>query len=57
MRDGGDIAGQRVVGFLSDPATGFSIDYPEDWEAAERMLAAGDVTLPQVEQEPVGAPR
>jgi CMP-N,N'-diacetyllegionaminic acid synthase len=57
MRDGGDIAGQRVVGFLSDPATGFSIDYPEDWEAAERMLAAGEATLPEVEQEPVGAPR
>ena len=57
MRDGGDIAGERVVAFLSDPATGFSIDYPEDWEAAERMLASGEATLPEVEQERVGAAR
>ena len=57
LRNGGDIAGERVVAFLSDPATGFSIDYPEDWEAAERMLAAGEATLPEVEQERVGAAR
>ena len=54
MREGGDIAGERVVAFLSDPATGFSIDYPEDWETAERMLASGEATLPAVEQAPVG---
>jgi CMP-N,N'-diacetyllegionaminic acid synthase len=55
LREGGDIAGERVVAFLSDPATGFSIDYPEDWEAAERMMASGEATLPAVEQEPVAA--
>jgi hypothetical protein len=44
-----------VVAFLSDPATGFSIDYPEDWDAAERMMASGEATLPEVEQAPVGA--
>jgi CMP-N,N'-diacetyllegionaminic acid synthase len=57
LREGGDIAGERVVAFLSDPATGFSIDYPEDWEAAERMMASGEATLPEVEQEPVVAAR
>jgi N-acylneuraminate cytidylyltransferase len=55
VRDGGDIAGERVVAYLSDPATGFSIDYPEDWDAAERMMASGEATLPEVEQAPVGA--
>ena len=55
MRERGDIAGERVVAFLSDPATGFTIDYPEDWDAAERMMAAAEATLPEVEQEPVGA--
>jgi CMP-N,N'-diacetyllegionaminic acid synthase len=54
LREGGDIAGERVVAFLSDPATGFSIDYPEDWDAAERMMASGEATLPEVEQAPVG---
>jgi CMP-N,N'-diacetyllegionaminic acid synthase len=54
-REDGDIAGERVVAFLSDPATGFTIDYPEDWDAAERMMAAAEATLPEVEQEPVGA--
>ena len=57
LRQSGDIAGERVVAFLSDAATGFSIDYPEDWEAAERMLASGEATLPEVEQEPVVAAR
>jgi N-acylneuraminate cytidylyltransferase len=49
LREGGDIAGERVVAFLSDPATGFTIDYPDDWDAAERMLASGEATLPEVE--------
>ena len=57
QRQSGDIAGERVVAFLSDPATGFSIDYPEDWEAAERMMASGEATLPEVEQESVVAAR
>lgn len=35
----GEIAGRRVLPFFSQGAEGFSIDYPEDWEAAERMAA------------------
>lgn len=52
----GEIAGARVVPFFSEGAEGFSVDYQEDWEAAERMLAAGDAVLPAVEavQEPAG---
>lgn len=34
-----EIAGERVVAFLPRGAEGFSIDYPEDWAAAERMAA------------------
>jgi CMP-N,N'-diacetyllegionaminic acid synthase len=56
-REGGSIAGEGVVAFLSDPATGFSIDYPEDFDRAERMLAEGDATLPKVEHAPVKAAR
>jgi CMP-N,N'-diacetyllegionaminic acid synthase len=55
LSEGGGIAGERVVAFLSDPATGFTIDYPDDWDAAERMLAAGEATLPEVRETPVAA--
>lgn len=36
----GEIAGEHVVPLLTDGAEGFSIDYPDDWEAAQRMAAA-----------------
>jgi len=51
--EGGSIAGERVLPWLSEPADGFSIDYPEDFELAERMVASGQWTLPSVA---VGAP-
>jgi N-acylneuraminate cytidylyltransferase len=41
-----EIAGERVVTFLTDPAEGFTIDYPDDWAAAERMVESGAATLP-----------
>lgn len=34
-----EIAGRRVMPFLTDAAEGFSIDYPDDWAEAERMAA------------------
>ena len=43
-----EIAGRRVVAFVTRGAEGFSIDYPEDWEAAERMAAAEPDLLPPV---------
>jgi CMP-N,N'-diacetyllegionaminic acid synthase len=50
---GGTIAGERVVPFFTEGAEGFSIDYPEDVERAERLLAAGEARLPEVAQEPL----
>jgi N-acylneuraminate cytidylyltransferase len=47
------ISGHRVAPFFTEGAEGFSIDYPEDVELAERMLARGDAQLPAVAQ-PVG---
>jgi CMP-N,N'-diacetyllegionaminic acid synthase len=44
-----EIAGTRVVPFLTQGAEGFSIDYPDDWEAAERMAAADPGLLPRLE--------
>jgi N-acylneuraminate cytidylyltransferase len=47
------ISGERVAPFLTSEAEGFSIDYEADWAEADRMLAAGEATLPAVEQAPI----
>ena len=47
-RAGADDLGQRVAPFFTEGAEGFSIDYPDDIERAERMLAGGEATLPAV---------
>ena len=44
------ISGRRVAPFFTEPAEGFSIDYPEDVELAERMLARGEAQLPSIPQ-------
>ena len=44
----GSIAGARVVPWVSEGAEGFSIDYPDDWELAERLVASGEAVLPAV---------
>ena len=45
---GGEIAGERVVPFLCEGHEGFSIDYPDDWEQAERLAAEDPSLLPPV---------
>ena len=42
------IAGERVAPFRTEDLEGFSIDYPEDWQRAEELVAAGRATLPRV---------
>jgi CMP-N,N'-diacetyllegionaminic acid synthase len=42
------IAGHLVAPFFTRGPEGFSIDYPEDFELAERMLARGEAELPRV---------
>jgi N-acylneuraminate cytidylyltransferase len=44
------ISGQRVAPFLTEGAEGFSIDYPDDVEAAQRILAYGEAELPPVRE-------
>jgi len=44
-----------VAPFFTTAAEGFSIDYPGDFDEAERMLAAGEASLP--EARPVEAAR
>ena len=42
------IAGRRVAPFFTDGLEGFSIDYPDDVELAEQMLARDEAKLPAV---------
>jgi CMP-N,N'-diacetyllegionaminic acid synthase len=44
----GEIAGPRVAPFFTTGREGFSIDYPDDFETAERLLAHGEAELPPV---------
>jgi CMP-N,N'-diacetyllegionaminic acid synthase len=45
----GEIAGQRVVPFVTDGVEGLSIDYPDELAAAERLAADDPTLLPRVE--------
>jgi N-acylneuraminate cytidylyltransferase len=42
--------GRVVAPFLTEGLEGFNVDDEEDWERAERLLAAGAATLPVVER-------
>jgi N-acylneuraminate cytidylyltransferase len=45
VRTGGGIAGTEVLAWVSQGHEGFSIDYPDDWEAAERLVGDGAVEV------------
>lgn len=38
------ISGPKVAPFFTEGMEGFSIDYPEDWERAERYVASLQAT-------------
>jgi len=46
LADENEIAGRRIVPFLTDETEGFTIDYEPDWERAELMVATGAARLP-----------
>ena len=45
----GEIAGERVVPFVTEGHEGFSIDYPDDWDEAEHIAASEPGALPAIE--------
>ena len=47
-RDGGTIAGQAIIPFVSQGLEGFDINEPEDWLLAEEHLRSGAATLPAI---------
>ena len=44
----GEIAGERVVPFFPEGEEGISIDYPDDFERAERLAAERPELLPEI---------
>ncbi len=50
------IGGERIAPFFTEGAEGFSIDYPDDFDAAERLIARSHAVLPEPTQ-PVAADR
>jgi N-acylneuraminate cytidylyltransferase len=52
LGDRRDIAGQRVLAFVSEGLDGFSIDYPDEFALAEQMIERGEAFLPPVNQDP-----
>lgn len=50
----GTIHGRKVAPFLTQGYEGFSIDYPEDWERAEALIASGAVSLPTIQSHEPG---
>lgn len=48
LTETGTISGHRVAPFLTEGAEGLTIDYPEDFERAERLLERGEAKLPSL---------
>jgi N-acylneuraminate cytidylyltransferase len=44
----GSISGRVILPLVSEGEEGFSIDYPDDWERAEALVASGEAVLPAV---------
>jgi CMP-N,N'-diacetyllegionaminic acid synthase len=56
VADTGTREGRVVTPFLTQGVEGFNVDDEEDWERAERLLAAGAATLPAVGRAPYPPP-
>ena len=48
LAEDSSISGRRVAPFLTEGHEGLTIDYPEDFERAERLVASGEAELPPV---------
>ncbi len=51
--EGGTIAGEKIIPFLTEGLEGFDINQPEDWWLAEELIKRGQAVLPPVAQTPL----
>jgi CMP-N,N'-diacetyllegionaminic acid synthase len=56
VTDTGTREGNVLAPFLTRGLEGFNVDDEEDWERAERLVAAGEATLPEVGRPPYAPP-
>lgn len=56
VSENGTREGSVLAPFLTHGLEGFNVDDEEDWERAERLVAAGDATLPEVGRSPYAPP-
>ena len=54
VTDTGTREGRVLAPFLTQGFEGFNVDDEEDWERAEQLVQAGEVTLPAISREPYG---
>ncbi len=47
--------GRNVAPFFTEGLEGFTVDYEEDWERAERLVREGKAALPRIDRKPFGA--
>ena len=52
----GTISGTKIAPFFTEGHEGCSIDYPDDWDAAEALAAAHPEALPRVDVAALSAP-
>jgi CMP-N-acetylneuraminic acid synthetase len=56
VTDTGTREGNVLAPFLTCGLEGFNVDDEDDWERAERLVASGDATLPEVGRPPYAPP-
>ena len=55
VTDTGTREGRVLAPFLTQGLEGFNVDDEDDWERAERLVQAGEVTLPAISRESYGS--
>jgi CMP-N,N'-diacetyllegionaminic acid synthase len=48
--EGGSIAGETIVPFLTEGYEGFDINGPLEWRLAEELVSSGEASLPSIER-------
>jgi CMP-N,N'-diacetyllegionaminic acid synthase len=50
--EGGTIAGNSIVPFITQEYEGFDINHPRDWSLAQELISSGKAVLPQISISP-----
>jgi N-acylneuraminate cytidylyltransferase len=56
LTETGTYAGHTVMPFLTRDHEGFDVNFPEDWQRAEMLVASGTARLPEIDRPPYPLP-